>query len=41
MENIRAAFAKFGREVSEEELNEIMEEHDTEKTGYIDFKEFK
>lgn len=40
-QNISDAFAKFGREVSEEELNEIMGEHDINETGYIDKVEFK
>lgn len=40
-ENIRDAFSKFGREVSDEELDEIMGAHDTHATGYIDKDEFK
>jgi Ca2+-binding EF-hand superfamily protein len=39
-ENISDAFSKFGREVSKEEMDEIMESHDINQTGYIDKQEF-
>ena len=39
--NIIDAFSKFGREVSNDEMKEIMGEHDTEKTGYLNIEEFR
>ena len=39
--NIVDAFTKFGREVTQEELNTIMKEHDDKKSGDLDHEEFR
>ena len=39
-ENIRIAFTKFGKEVTDEEIAEIMKEHDTSKGNSITQAEF-
>ena len=31
---------KLGREISDQEIDEIMEKHDTDKNEQIDFEEF-
>lgn len=40
-ENLIRAFSKFGHEVTVAELDTIMNTHDIQHTGYIDFNEFK
>jgi calcium-dependent protein kinase len=39
--NIKEAFSKLGKKISEEELKTIMKEHDIKKDGKISFEEFK
>ena len=39
-ENIKTAFTKFGKEVTDEEIDEIMREHDTSKGNSITQAEF-
>jgi Ca2+-binding EF-hand superfamily protein len=39
-QNIKEAFTKFGKEVTEEELDEIMKEHDTSRGNSITMGEF-
>ncbi len=40
-ENIKEAFAKAGKQVSEEEMDEILKNHDIVNDGQISFDEFK
>lgn len=40
-ENIVEAFGKSGREVSQSDIEHILEQHDIEKNGKINFEEFK
>ena len=40
-ENIKNAFTKFGRELSDEEVEQIMKEHDVDGNQYLDKAEFK
>jgi Ca2+-binding EF-hand superfamily protein len=40
-ENISEALASNGKKATEEELDEIMEKHDTHHNGVIDFEEFR
>jgi Ca2+-binding EF-hand superfamily protein len=35
------AFTKFGRDITNEELAEIMKKHDKDKVGGIDYNEFE
>ena len=39
-DNIRKAFTKFGKEVTDEEIKEIMKEHDTSHGNSITQEEF-
>jgi Ca2+-binding EF-hand superfamily protein len=39
--NIVTAMNKMGREITQEELDEIMDEHDIQKNGVITYLEFK
>lgn len=39
-ENIKQAFTKFGKNVTDEEIDEIMREHDTSKGKTITIDEF-
>lgn len=39
--NLKEAFAKSGKELTNEELKLIMEKHDLEKNGILSFEEFK
>lgn len=40
-DNIKEAFAKAGKNVSEEDIKHILENHDLEKNGMLSFDEFK
>ena len=40
-ENIITAMNKIGHEITQEDLDEIMKEHDIEKNGVISYNEFK
>jgi len=40
-ENIREAFGKVGKNLSDKDINDIIENHDIEKNGMISFEEFK
>jgi calcium-dependent protein kinase len=40
-ENIREAFAKSGKALSNEELKHIIDLHDIEKNGILSFDEFR
>lgn len=40
-ENIKKAFTKFGREITEEEINTIMKAHDNDEGKTISMDEFK
>ena len=40
-ENIKIAMQKMGREISQDEIGEILEKHDKNKNGKLDFEEFK
>tara|TARA_B110000305_G_C19026905_1_gene441921 strand:- start:193 stop:477 length:285 start_codon:yes stop_codon:yes gene_type:complete len=40
-ENIAFAMSKIGHEITEEELDEVMKEHDLDHNGEIDYEEFK
>lgn len=40
-ENIKEALANLGRDISTEELDKVMKEHDIYKDGSINFDEFK
>lgn len=40
-ENLKEAFKKAGKPLSEEDLDEIMENHDYQKNGRIEFREFR
>lgn len=39
--NLKEAFAKSGKELSDIEVKEILEKHNIKKTGSISFEEFK
>ena len=39
-ENLKVAFSKFGKNVTEEELDEIMKIHDLDGGGTVDLEEF-
>ena len=39
-ENFKVAFSKFGKNVSEDELDEIMKIHDLDGGGTVDLEEF-
>lgn len=39
--NIVTAMNKMGREITQSELDEIMDEHDIQKNGVITYLEFK
>lgn len=39
--NLKQAFSKFGREISDAEIQQIMQEHDVAKDGSISLDEFK
>ena len=39
--NIVTAMNKIGRDITQEDIDEIMNEHDIEKNGVITFLEFK
>ena len=41
MENIRDAMTKLGRDVSDEDLDEIMKKHDISGDRALSFDEFK
>jgi Ca2+-binding EF-hand superfamily protein len=38
---LRDAFSKFGKRITDEEIDEIMRAHDKDKNKMIDFNEFK
>jgi Ca2+-binding EF-hand superfamily protein len=38
---LKDAFSKFGREITDEEIEEIMKAHDKDKDQQIDLNEFK
>ena len=40
-ENLKIAFSKFGREITDEDMDEAMKKHDKKKNDQIDFQEFK
>lgn len=40
-QNLRDAFAKSGKNLTEQEMKEILEHHDLEKNGIISFDEFR
>lgn len=40
-ENIITAMNKIGHEITQQELDQIMKEHDIEKNGVISYQEFK
>jgi len=40
-ENIREAFGKVGKNLSDKDINDILENHDIENNGMISFEEFK
>ena len=39
--NLKEAFKRMGRSITEEELDEMVRLHDLDKTGKISFNEFK
>jgi Ca2+-binding EF-hand superfamily protein len=39
-DNLKVAFSKFGKNVSEEEIDEIMKIHDSDGGGTVDLEEF-
>jgi len=39
--NIKDAFSKLGKEISDSELDKIMKEHDTSNDGSLQFDEFR
>ena len=39
-DNIKIAMEKMGREITQEEINEILEKHDTNKDGKLQYEEF-
>lgn len=41
MDNIREAMGKAGKQISKEELSDILKKHDYEKNNVITFEEFK
>ena len=40
-ENLKEAFAKTGKTLSEDEVRHILDQHDLKKNGVIDFEEFR
>lgn len=40
-QNIKDSFSKLGKEVSDQELDDIMKNHDRTHDGVIHFEEFK
>ena len=40
-ENLKLAFTKYGREISDKEIDNILKMHDKKHTNAIDFQEFK
>lgn len=40
-DNLKHAFSKFGRSVTQAEIDNIMNEHDLDKEGTVDMEEFK
>ena len=40
-ENIKASFEKFGRDITDEEIDEIIKQHDKDGNNAIDLEEFK
>lgn len=40
-ENIKLAFSKYGREITDKEIDLILKKHDTKHNNVIDFEEFK
>jgi calcium-dependent protein kinase len=40
-DNLKLAFSKYGRLITNEEIDNIMKEHDKKHTDAIDFQEFK
>ena len=41
IQNLKDAFSKFGRSISQREIEQIMKEHDKDGDQQIDFNEFK
>lgn len=40
-QNIKDAFSKLGREISEEDIKKIFKEHDLDEDEFVSFEEFK
>ena len=40
-DNIKDAFTKFGKEIDDEEIDQIMNEHDLDASNTISLKEFQ
>ena len=40
-DNLKLAFSKFGREISNDDISNIMKEHDLDGEGTVDMEEFK
>jgi calcium-dependent protein kinase len=40
-QNLRDAFAKSGKQLTEDEMRHILQEHDLEKNGILSFDEFR
>lgn len=40
-ENLKLAFSKYGRLITDQEIDDIMKMHDKKHTDFIDFQEFK
>ena len=40
-ENIKEAMLKLGREITDRDLDDIMEKHDANKDGFLSMEEFK
>lgn len=41
IDNMVQTFSKFGRNISKEEINQVLEKHDKSHQGSINFEEFK
>ena len=41
VQNLKDSFSKFGRELSDDEIKEVMKEHDLDKGNSIDYHEFR
>ena len=39
--NIKGAFLRMGRNITDEDIEQMLSEHKIEKEGYIDFEHFK